>query len=265
VAVCGLFREIAKLGYRCGELAVQRYLRRFRDGRGHAALPGPKPPTGREVTRWVMTHLDRLGAEEADRLRRIRDADPGLDRLTIQVRGWATMTTELRDQDLERWIVAVEQDTLAPLASFARNLRRPLRACISASNGFVPVEGANRPPAHVRARDELATFAHQVARTFARGHDNVGLESLGVPQDRRTETVQEFGRGLNAAPQTVSNPAGNTALRFTCDECVAWAEDVVDDVHRPGRGAGHVRMDGSDIRDKRCLLNWRQLLSVVSS
>ena len=120
----GLFREIAKLGYQGGELAVQRYLRRFRDGRGHAALPGPKPPTVREVTSWVMTHPDRLDTEEADRLRQIRDADAGLDRLTTHVRGWATMMTELRGQDLERWIFAVEQDSLAPLASFARNLRR---------------------------------------------------------------------------------------------------------------------------------------------
>jgi transposase len=120
----GLFREIAKLGYQGGELAVQRYLRRFRDGRGHAPVPGPKPPTVREVTSWVMTHPDRLGSDEASHLRQIRDADAGLDRLTTHVRGWATMMAELRGQDLEQWIVAVEQDTLAPLASFARNLRR---------------------------------------------------------------------------------------------------------------------------------------------
>ena len=115
---------IAKLGYQGGELAVQRYLRRFRDGGGHAALPGPKPPTVPQVTRWVMTHPEQLDTEEADRLRQIRDADAGLDRLTIHVRGWATMMAELRGQDLERWIVAVEHDSLAPLASFARNLRR---------------------------------------------------------------------------------------------------------------------------------------------
>jgi transposase len=120
----GLFREIATLGYPGGELAVQRYLRRFRDGRGHAALPGPKPPTVREVTSWVMTHPDRLGTDEASRLHQIRDADADLDRLITHVRGWATMMTELRGQDLEQWIVAVEQDTMAPLASFARNLRR---------------------------------------------------------------------------------------------------------------------------------------------
>jgi transposase len=120
----GLFREITKLGYQGGELAVQRYLRRFRDGRGHAPLPGPKPPTVREVTSWVMTHPDRLGADETNRLRHLRTADTELDRLTTHVRGWATMMTELRGQDLEQWIVAVEQDSLAPLASFARNLRR---------------------------------------------------------------------------------------------------------------------------------------------
>lgn len=34
------------------------------------------------------------------------------------------MMTKLAGQDLEQWIVTVEQDTLAPLASFARNLRR---------------------------------------------------------------------------------------------------------------------------------------------
>jgi transposase len=140
----GLFREIAKLGYQGGELAVQRYLRRFRDGRGHAALPGPKPPTVREVTSWVMTHPDRLDTEETDRLRQIRDADPGLDRLSIHVRGWATMMTELRGQDLERWIVAVEQDSLAPLASFARNLRRDqdaVHAGLTLQHSSGPVEG----------------------------------------------------------------------------------------------------------------------------
>src|SRR5581483_8631705 len=38
----GLFREIQQLGYPGGELAVQRYLRRFRDGRGHAGGRSPR-------------------------------------------------------------------------------------------------------------------------------------------------------------------------------------------------------------------------------
>jgi transposase len=120
----GLFREIKQLGYPGGESAVQRYLRQFRDGRGHAALPGPKPPTVREVTNWVMTHPDRLDPDNAKHLSQIRETDAELDRLTSHVRGFATMMTQLRGEDLEQWIVAVEQDTLAPMASFARNLRR---------------------------------------------------------------------------------------------------------------------------------------------
>ena len=50
-----LFREIRKLGYPGGELAVQRYLRQFRRGRGHAPRPAGKPPTVRQVTSWIMT------------------------------------------------------------------------------------------------------------------------------------------------------------------------------------------------------------------
>jgi transposase len=120
----GLFREITKLGYQGGELAVQRYLRRFRDGRGHAPRPGPKPPTVREVTSWIMTHPDRLGHDETDQLRQIRERDAELGRLTIHVRRFATMMTGLRGEDLEQWITDAEQDSMAPLASFARNLRR---------------------------------------------------------------------------------------------------------------------------------------------
>jgi transposase len=103
---------------------VQRYLRRFRSGRGHAAVPGPKPPTVREVTSWIMTHPDRLDPADADHLRRVRRHDGDLDRLTRYVRRFATMMTELSGQDLEQWISDVEHDTLAPVASFARNLRR---------------------------------------------------------------------------------------------------------------------------------------------
>jgi len=120
----GLFREISQLGYPGGELAVQRYLRRFRHGRGHAPRPGPKPPTVREVTGWIMTHPDRLAPNDADRLHDIRERDAELDRLTAHIRGFATMMTGRHGEDLEQWITDVEQDTLAPLASFARNLRR---------------------------------------------------------------------------------------------------------------------------------------------
>lgn len=74
-----LFREIRRPGYPGGELAVQRYLHRFRQGRGHAPQPGPKPPTVRQVTSWIMTYPDHLDRRDAAKLRGIRDRDSDLD------------------------------------------------------------------------------------------------------------------------------------------------------------------------------------------
>jgi transposase len=139
-----LFREICQLGYPGGELAVQRYLRRFRQGRGHAPQPGPKPPTVRQVTSWIMTHPDHLDRRDAAKLRGIRDRDSDLDRLTRHVRAFATMMTGRHGDRLDAWITAVEHDTLAPLAAFARNLRRDLNAVhhgLSLPYSSGPVEG----------------------------------------------------------------------------------------------------------------------------
>jgi transposase len=123
-----LYREIQELGYPGGELAVQRHLRRYRTGRGHAPAPGPKPPSVREVTSWIMTHPEHLRDEDTDKLHRLRERDPELDRLTGHVRKFAAMMTGRHGDRLEDWIADAEQDTLAPLASFARNLRRDLDA-----------------------------------------------------------------------------------------------------------------------------------------
>ncbi|MFE9976461.1 ISL3 family transposase [Streptomyces hirsutus] len=123
-----LYREIQELGYPGGELAVQRHLRRYRTGRGHTPVAGPKPPSVREVTSWIMTHPEHLRDEDADRLHRLRERDPELDRLTLHVRRFAAMMTGRHGDRLEDWIADAEQDSLAPLASFARNLRRDFDA-----------------------------------------------------------------------------------------------------------------------------------------
>ncbi|MGV9567717.1 ISL3 family transposase [Streptomyces sp. NPDC003480] len=123
-----LFREIQELGYPGGELAVQRHLRRYRTGRGHASAPGPKPPSVRKVTAWIMTHPEHLRDEDADKLHRLRERDPELDRLTLHVRKFAAMMTGRHGDRLEDWITEVERDSLAPLAGFARNLRRDFDA-----------------------------------------------------------------------------------------------------------------------------------------
>lgn len=140
-----LYREITKLGYRGGELAVQRYLRRYRHGRGFIAQRGPKPPSVREVTNWIMTHPDHLDTDEATALAAITTRSPELDQLATYVREFATMMTKLRGYQLTPWITAVEQDCLPALASFARNLRRDFDAIhngLSLPFSSGPVEGA---------------------------------------------------------------------------------------------------------------------------
>jgi len=140
-----LFREIKQRGYPGGELAVQRYLRRFRHGRGHAPHPGPKPPSVRQVTGWIMTHPDHLKDKETTQLRQIRIRDAELDRLTKHVRAFAAMMTGRHGDRLEDWITTAERDTLAPLASFARNLRRDhdaVRNGLSLPYSSGPVEGS---------------------------------------------------------------------------------------------------------------------------
>jgi len=139
-----LFREIQQQGYPGGELAVQRYLRTFRKGRGHAPQPGPKPPSVRQVTSWIMTHPDRLDSRDAAKLASIRNRDQDLNRLVKHVRAFAVMMTGRHGDRLDNWITATEHDTLAPLTSFASNLRRDLEAV---RNGLTlpyssgPVEG----------------------------------------------------------------------------------------------------------------------------
>lgn len=123
-----LYREIKELGYPGGELAIQRHLRRYRDGRGHAPEPGPKPPTVREATSWIMQHPEHLADSSADKLQQLRQRDPELDRLTLHVRRFAAMMTGRHGDRLEDWIATAGSDTLTPLASFAKNLRRNLDA-----------------------------------------------------------------------------------------------------------------------------------------
>ena len=106
----------------------QRYLRRFRAGRGHAPLPKSKPLPVRKVTTWIMTHPDHLKAGDREPLGVIRSATYDLDRLTGHVRDFAIMMTTRGGIGIDQWIAQVEADTLTPLTSFATHLRHDLDA-----------------------------------------------------------------------------------------------------------------------------------------
>lgn len=75
----------------------------------------------------VMTRPDHLDPGGTAQLREVRSRDRDFNRLVKYVRTFAVMTGRHGDR-LDEWIAAVEHDLLAPLAGFARNLRRDLDA-----------------------------------------------------------------------------------------------------------------------------------------
>ncbi len=91
-----------------------------------------------------MTHPDRLAPDDAARLARLRQTDPGLDRLTGHVRRFATTMTGRTGHDLDDWVGEVELDDIAPITGFARNLRRDhdaVQAGLSLNHSSGRVEG----------------------------------------------------------------------------------------------------------------------------
>nr|WP_174190143.1 ISL3 family transposase [Nocardia barduliensis] len=139
-----LTREIAGMGYPGTEQQVQRYLRRFRTGTGQTAVPAPRPPSVRDMTRWIMTDPANLAEDDSDNLQRLSKHNKDLKRLAIHVEDFAVMMTRLRGHCLEAWISTVEKDQLTAIASFARNLRRDIDAVrngLTLPHSSGPVEG----------------------------------------------------------------------------------------------------------------------------
>ncbi|WP_308112397.1 ISL3 family transposase [Nocardia abscessus] len=139
-----LTREIAELGYPGTEQQVQRYLRRFRTRTGHMPVPAPRPPSVRDMTRWIMTDPANLTTDDSTRLHQLGKRSKDLRRLANHVEDFAIMMTRLEGHRLEEWINTVENDSLTAIGSFARNLRRDIDAV---RNGLTlpyssgPVEG----------------------------------------------------------------------------------------------------------------------------
>ncbi|RDI63523.1 transposase IS204/IS1001/IS1096/IS1165 family protein [Nocardia pseudobrasiliensis] len=83
-----------------------------------------KPPSVRRVAGWIMSDPARLDPEHRQRLEAILDMSPELTALVGHIRGFATIMTELRGREMEKWMTAVETDDLPALHSFVRGLRR---------------------------------------------------------------------------------------------------------------------------------------------
>jgi hypothetical protein len=87
-----------------------------------------------QARRRPTPDLGHLHDRAAAKLAAICDSDEDLARLTTHVRDFAKMMTGRHGDCLDTWITTAEHDTLPPLASFARNLRRAMLDDQTASN-----------------------------------------------------------------------------------------------------------------------------------
>ncbi|MEN8654100.1 transposase [Streptomyces sp. 21So2-11] len=122
-----LWEEISERGYPDGYGNVRDYVSRRL--RGKPQPVGPRPPSARAVTRWILTHPDAL--TESDRLH-LKAALANCRELTTlaeHVRSFAHMVTHLQGDQLPQWIESARATTdLISLSRFAQYLERDLAA-----------------------------------------------------------------------------------------------------------------------------------------
>jgi len=122
-----LHAELRDRGYRGSYATVRQYVQPFREP-GTAPPPAPKT---REVAGWILADPDHLDDQKKENLARIRDRCPQLDALATHVTGFAKILTQLKGDQLDTWLTAVETDDQPELHSFARGLRQDYDAVIN--------------------------------------------------------------------------------------------------------------------------------------
>lgn len=100
--------------------------------RGKPQPVGPRPPSARTVTRWILTHPDALNENDRLQLKAVLAHCPQLAALAEHVRSFAHMLTELQGDQLPEWIESATSTTELPsLRYFAQHLERDLGAVIA--------------------------------------------------------------------------------------------------------------------------------------
>ncbi|MEV8318369.1 ISL3 family transposase [Streptomyces sp. NPDC059900] len=125
-----LWEEIKDQGYPRGYSTVRDYVNRTL--RGKPQPVGPRPPSARVVTRWILTHPDALPEGDRVQLKAVLANCPELAALTEHVRSFAHMLTQLHGHQLPAWIdTATATPDLPSLRRFAQHLERDLDAVIA--------------------------------------------------------------------------------------------------------------------------------------
>ena len=122
-----LYEEITEQGYPHGYNSVRAYVSRVL--RGKPQPVGPRPPSARAVTRWILTHPDALAESDQLHLKAALTNCPELATLAEHVRSFAHMVTHLQGDHLPQWIESARATTdLISLSRFAQHLERDLDA-----------------------------------------------------------------------------------------------------------------------------------------
>ncbi|WP_437061143.1 ISL3 family transposase [Streptomyces sp. enrichment culture] len=122
-----LWEEIKEQGYPRGYARVRDYVSRTL--RGKPQPVGPRPPTARAVTRWLLTHPDALPEGDRLQLKTVLANCPELMALSEHVRTFGHMVAHLQGDQLPAWIeAAVSTTDLPSLRHFAQHLERDLDA-----------------------------------------------------------------------------------------------------------------------------------------
>ncbi|WP_443072582.1 ISL3 family transposase [Streptomyces sp. RPT161] len=122
-----LWEEIKEQSYPRGYASVRDYVSRTLHGKPQPV--GPRPPSARAVTRWILTHPDALPEGDRLQLKATLANCPELTALAEHVRSFAHMLTHLQGNQLPEWIKAVSATTELPsIHHFAQHLLRDLDA-----------------------------------------------------------------------------------------------------------------------------------------
>ncbi|WP_151476050.1 ISL3 family transposase [Streptomyces albicerus] len=125
-----LWEEIKEQGYPRGYAGVRDYV--SRNLRGKPQPVGPRPPSARAVTCWILTHPDALPESDQLRLKAVLANCPELTALSEHVRSFGHMLAHLQGDQLPTWIEAATSTTDLPsLRHFAQHLERDLDAVIA--------------------------------------------------------------------------------------------------------------------------------------
>lgn len=131
-----LHRELTEeYGYTASYANVERFLMQFRT-KAHKFKqeePGAilikkttisRPPTARQVSRWITLPKDRRLDWQNAYLERLFQADPTIAQTASLMVDFATMLRERQGERLDEWLALVEAQDVAELRSFATGLRR---------------------------------------------------------------------------------------------------------------------------------------------